>query len=78
MLAALILLGGSEGLVKPADLRHQPPAASLTHPTYHRMLRSLIERGIIEYKSDVADKRGYAIVLPSVALQKPEKSRIAV
>lgn len=59
--AALILSGGSERLVRPGTLRAHALAEALTHPTYHRALRSLIEQGYVEYTADIPDGRGYRV-----------------
>lgn len=62
VLAAIVLSGGPGALVKPRDLRSHQLAAGLTHPTYHRTLRGLMEKGFIEYTSNDATGRGYMIV----------------
>ena len=69
LLAALLLCGGTATPVKPGDLRQPPLAASLTHPTYHRTLRGLLERAIVEFCSDETGACGYVLgqnaVMPS-------------
>jgi hypothetical protein len=62
VLSALVLCGGASDLVKPAELRGHPLAAALTHPTYHRAVRSLLEHGMITYRAEGAGARGYALV----------------
>ena len=61
VLSALVLCGGTSDFVKPADLRRHPLAAALTHPTYHRAVRSLLERGMITYSAEGNGGRGYAL-----------------
>jgi DNA-binding MarR family transcriptional regulator len=78
VLAALVLCGGANALVRPSDLRQQPLAASLTHPTYHRMLRGLIERGIVSYSADDSGTRGYSIAWTPAQSAHLAKSQPAV
>ena len=61
MLSAIVLCGGVGEAVKPGELRQHPLVKTLTHPTYHRMLRSLIERGMVEYFADPDKGRGYSV-----------------
>lgn len=76
VLAALILCGGVGGIVAPGVLRQHPLAAGLTHPTYHRVLRSLLERGMAVYQSEQSGERGYALAaeFPPVAAVAQDRS----
>lgn len=72
LLAAIVLCGRpsgatavsgppAAGLVAAGVLRQHPLVRRMTHPTYHRMLRDLIDRGMIEYATDSAGRRGYRL-----------------
>jgi uncharacterized membrane protein len=78
VLAAIVLSGGAGAMVKPGDLRRHPLAAGLTHPTYHRTLRGLMEKGIIEYKADDATGRGYMIVWDAIMSSPAARNQAAV
>lgn len=75
LFAALVLCGGAGGCVKPGDLKQHPLAAGLTHPTYHRMLRGLVERGIVEYVAEPTDGRGYRIVWQAAVTEEKATAR---
>lgn len=62
LLSALVLCGGTAGIVTPGTLRQHPLVHGLTHPTYHRMLRSLIERGMVGLRTEPTGRRGYAVL----------------
>lgn len=62
LLAALLLCGGLNGRVRPAQLKQHPLIADLTHPTYHRILRNLLDGGLIEYAPAEGEAKGYRIV----------------
>ena len=61
VLSALVLCGGTTDFVKPTELRRHPLSAALTHPTYHRAIRSLLQRGCITYSAEGTSGRGYAL-----------------
>ena len=79
VLAALVLLGGYNRPVKPGDLRQHALASGLTHPTYHRVLRGLQERGFVDYEASEEAGRGSrvmtAAILPGTpAMREPTPS----
>jgi DNA-binding MarR family transcriptional regulator len=67
VLAALLLCGGASGAVPPGDLRRHVLAAGLTHPTYHRVLRGLLGRGLVRFDGHGAPERGYTLALDIAA-----------
>jgi DNA-binding MarR family transcriptional regulator len=71
VLAALVLCGGLSRTVRPGDLRQHPLAAGLTHPTYHRVLRGLVDRGIVDYRAEPREARGYLIIRDPAATAAP-------
>lgn len=69
LLAAIALSRGPDGLAPARDLRQHPLVRRMTHPTYHRVLRGLIERGYVEYETSQGRSRGYRLTL------RPDLSR---
>ena len=63
LLAAIALTRGPDGLAPARDLRQHPLVSRMSHPTYHRVLRGLIDSGHIDYETARGRSRGYRICL---------------
>ena len=60
LLYAVRMLAGSSGVAATADLRAHPLVADMTQPTFHRALRTLIDRGLIRRLGE--ERARYAMV----------------
>lgn len=64
MLCAFVgLERAGDGVVRSEDLRKHPLVAPMTHPTYHRTLRALIDMGLI--RPDPRTGNGSYLLQPS-------------
>lgn len=72
LLAAIALCRGVDGLAPSSELRRHPLVSRMTHPTYHRVLRGLIEKGHVDYETSKGRSRGYRICLQADAARQVE------
>lgn len=52
VLYAVRRLTDDHGTARSDAIRAHPLVAAMTHPTYHRALRSLVEKGFLEHAPD--------------------------
>lgn len=67
LLYAFVRLGGMGMAVRSDAIRSHPLVAPMTHPTYHRTLRALLDMGIVSHAEGTRSRSYVLVKWPALA-----------